>query len=99
MRVFALALLSVSRLPSQSVPQEIFDDFAKVEWLRKNAIPIRTIDPADDDFTDLMPLKQRIGDARIVQLGEQTHGDGATFHAKSRLIRFLHQHMGFDVLA
>ncbi len=67
--------------------------------LLKNALPIRSIDPADDDFADLMPLKRMIGDARVVQLGEQSHGDGATFCAKARLIRFLHEHMGFDVLA
>jgi erythromycin esterase-like protein len=28
-----------------------------------------------------------------------THGDGAMFLAKARLVRFLHQVMGFDVLA
>ena len=75
------------------------EDAPKVEWLLKNALPIRSIDPADDDFSDLMPLKKIIGDARVVQLGEQSHGDGATFYAKARLIRFLHEHMGFDVLA
>jgi len=32
-------------------------------------------------------------------LGEQSHGDGTTFHAKTRLIEFLHQEMDFDVLA
>ncbi|UCG51640.1 MAG: erythromycin esterase family protein [Candidatus Latescibacterota bacterium] len=32
-------------------------------------------------------------------LGEQSHGDGATFLAKTRLVKFLHQEMGFDVLA
>lgn len=75
------------------------EDAPKVEWLLKNALPIRSIDPEDDDFSDLMPLKRIIGDARIVQLGEQSHGDGATFYAKARLIRFLHEQMGFDVLA
>lgn len=61
-------------------------------------IPIRSIDPDDTDFSDLMPLKQRIGNARIVQLGEASHGDGATFLAKCRLVEFLHREMGFEVL-
>ena len=40
-----------------------------------------------------------IGEAQIVQLGEQSHGDGKCFETKIRLIKFLHQEMGFDVLA
>lgn len=75
------------------------DDAPRVAWLKKNAAPLRTVDPADEDFADLEPLRKAIGDARIVQLGEQTHGDGATFHAKARILKFLHQKMGFDVLA
>ncbi len=47
----------------------------------------------------MQPLKRIIGDSRIVQLGEQSHGDGTCFETKIRLIRFLHQEMDFDVLA
>jgi erythromycin esterase len=63
------------------------------------AAPIRSLDPSDTDFADLQPLAAAIGNARVVQLGEATHGDGATFMAKARLIRFLHERMGFDVVA
>jgi erythromycin esterase len=74
---------------------------ARIAWLSRNAVVLRSIDPtvADDDFADLRPLMTAIGDSRIVVLGEQSHGDGATFLAKARLIKFLHQRMGFDVLA
>jgi erythromycin esterase len=71
----------------------------RVAWLRQHAAPIRSLAPDDEEFSDLMPLAKSIGNARIVQLGEQSHGDGATFLAKCRLVRFLHQTLGFDVLA
>ena len=70
-----------------------------VKWMQDNAIEFRSIDPDDTDFEDLQGLKKLIGDARIVQLGEQSHGDGTCFETKIRLIKFLHQEMGFDVLA
>lgn len=80
----------------------------RVGYLRDHAIGVRTIDepsaptadePVREDFSDLIPLKALIGSARVVALGEQSHGDGATFKAKCRLVRFLHQEMGFEVLA
>lgn len=72
---------------------------SRVDWLREHAVKVRTLDPGGDDFTDLIPIGKAIGDARVVLLGEATHGDGAAFVAKTRLIQFLHQRMGFDVLA
>ena len=74
-------------------------DAAKIAYLKERALTVRTHDPADDDFADLQPLKKLWKNARIIQLGEETHGDGACFLAKTRLIKFLHQEMGFDVLA
>jgi hypothetical protein len=38
--------------------------------LRRKARPIRSIDPSDEDYSDLEPLADAIGDARVVQLGE-----------------------------
>lgn len=67
-------------------------------WLRENAIPFNTTDP-NSDFEDLMPLKELIGDARIVALGEDTHGTHEFFQMKHRLLRFLVEEMGFNVFA
>lgn len=74
-------------------------DPGRVRWLAEHALPVRSIAPEDEDFSDLMPLVGWIGSSRVVALGEVTHGDGAMFLAKARLVRFLHQVMGFDVLA
>src|SRR5437867_6676689 len=90
-------IVAVNSALSDEPPQP--DREARVAWLKQHAIPLRSIDPADEDFSDLEPLRAAIGEARVVQLGEQSHGDGATFHAKARLIKFLHQKLGFDVLA
>ena len=67
--------------------------------LKKYVSPVRSIDPSDTDFSDLAGLKTAIGDARVVLLGEQTHGEGSTFLAKTRIIKFLHEKLGFEVLA
>lgn len=69
------------------------------EALAASAVPIRSIDPRDTGYADLLPLISSIGDARVVLLGEPSHGSGGAFAAKVRLIRFLHQRMGFDVVA
>ncbi|MGO9316580.1 MAG: erythromycin esterase family protein [Terracidiphilus sp.] len=83
------------------IPDQAQDRSARIDWLSRNASPIRSIDPtiSDDDFADFKPIMKAIGNSRIVVLGEESHGDGATFLAKVRLIKFLHQKMGFDVLA
>lgn len=72
---------------------------AEREALRSLAVAVRSIDPTDEDFSDLAPLASAIGDARIVVLGESTHAEGTTSRAKARVVRFLHARMGFDVLA
>src|SRR6202035_5508915 len=84
--------------PEIALPPDIGRD-PRLAWLRRNAIAVRTIDPADEDYRDLEPLRAVFATARIVMLGEASHGDGAGFRAKSRLARFLHREMGFSVLA
>jgi erythromycin esterase len=41
---------------------------------------------------------EAVGNARIVMLGEPSHGAGSAFSAKVRLIELLHERLGFDVL-
>ena len=60
---------------------------------------VRSINPTDTDFRDLAFLKAEIGPARVVMLGEPSHGEGNVFEAKIRLLRFLHEQMGFTTVA
>lgn len=74
-------------------------DQEHVAWLRSHAAPISVSPTADpDDFKDLEPLKAAIGDSTMVLMGELTHGDAEAFALKTRLVKFLHQRMNFDVL-
>ncbi|MBN8705282.1 MAG: erythromycin esterase family protein [Bacteroidetes bacterium] len=74
-------------------------DPAKLAALSPHIFTVRSIDPDDTIFTDLQPLKSVLNNKKIVLLGEQSHGDGSVFLAKARLIKFLHEEMGFNVLA
>lgn len=68
-------------------------------YVTTNTARVATLDVASDDYADLAPVGQAIGEARVVMLGEQDHGDGPTFQAKTRLIKYLHERKGFTVLA
>lgn len=59
----------------------------------------RTLELAD--FQDTIPEKliDDLKEKRVVLLGEQSHGDGATFEMKVMLIKQLHKRLGFNVIA
>jgi erythromycin esterase-like protein len=63
------------------------------------ARPLATLSPADTTLAELEFLRSEIGGARVVFLGEPTHGEGNVLAAKARLVAFLQQRMGFTTLA
>ena len=71
----------------------------RVAYLQDHALVVRNVEPTNEDYADLAPLKQGLQDVTIVGLGEPIHYDGSAFKAKTRLIKFLHQELGFRVLA
>jgi erythromycin esterase-like protein len=66
------------------------------EWLRERAISLKTVEPGNG-FIDMAPLKELIGNARIVALGESTHGSREIFQIKHRMLEFLVKEMGFSL--
>ncbi|HYG52213.1 MAG TPA: erythromycin esterase family protein [Flavobacteriales bacterium] len=89
MRWFLLLFFLPVYGPSQSIKA----------YVKENTAAIKSIDPQNEDYTDLEFFGKAVGHAQIVMLGEQTHGDASTFEAKTRLIKYLHEVKGFNVLA
>jgi erythromycin esterase len=71
---------------------------AVVTQVRSAAIPLATAE-AGYGFGDMEPLRKVVGSARIVALGEATHGTREFFQLKHRLLEFLVSEMGFTVFA
>lgn len=104
----ALALPGSGRLPAGTVLPDISvqtpvsaESVVSPEfraWLQENALPFATSEP-ESDARDLAALKSIIGNARIVALGEATHGTHEFFQMKHRILRYLVQEMGFTVFA
>ena len=71
---------------------------AIVAELRARAIPFKTV-MAGAGFDDLAALDRIVGDARIVALGEASHGTAEFFRLKHRLFEYLVEKKGFTVFA
>ncbi|QTB26855.1 erythromycin esterase family protein [Lysinibacillus sphaericus] len=84
---------------------ETLEDWKK--WMNDHAYSLTSIDPEpassqkipSNKFEDLEMLKPILHDKRIVFLGESSHGVAQFNLVKTRLIQFLHQEMGYNVLA
>jgi erythromycin esterase-like protein len=71
---------------------------AFVDWARRNAIPLKTVE-AWHGFDDMAPLGNIVGNARIVELGEATHGTREFFQMKHRMVEYLATQKGFTIFS
>ncbi|HRZ42552.1 MAG TPA: erythromycin esterase family protein [Bacteroidales bacterium] len=88
------SLLSTSVM--QSIP---LIDHKYYLWLnqKNNHLDIRSL--TSENFSDLQCLKNWLQNKTLIQLGESSHGTKEYSQIKVRLIKFLHEQMGFDVIA
>lgn len=70
---------------------------AYVSWLEAHHEPIRSL--VSDDYSDLRFLEPLLQGKRVVQLGESGHGVAQYNRFKVRLIKYLHEELGYSVLA
>ncbi|MEL7298597.1 MAG: erythromycin esterase family protein [Pseudomonadota bacterium] len=91
-------LLSDAQLRTAADPAAAFVTGESASWFADNVSVVRSL-TEDDDFSDLEFLGPLIDGKRIVSLGESSHGVEEYSQAKLRLIKYLHEVQGFNVLA
>ena len=95
--------LSVDGVPLTTLPAAVDPATeADLAWLVRHGMPLRDIlAPADGaaNDTDLGLIADIVGPARVVGLGESTHGTREFFQIKHRLLEFLVRKLGFAAFA
>lgn len=68
------------------------------DWFAANATRLSTLDP-ETALDELEPLRELVGDARVVAIGEGAHFVAEFNQARTLLARFLVERCGFTMLA
>ena len=71
---------------------------AFLTWARTHATAIATSTPGPD-VSDLAPLKQIVGQTRVVGVGESIHGIREFLGLRQRVAQYLIEEMGFSAVA
>ncbi|MFI9048056.1 erythromycin esterase family protein [Streptomyces sp. NPDC053427] len=67
-------------------------------WIGRHAHPLTTLDPAAP-LTDLLPLRDAVGEARVVAIGSATRQAHELAALSHRLLRLLVERLGFRSVA
>lgn len=67
------------------------------DWIKTHNYPLRSLSSVD--FADLTFLQPLVADRTIVAMGEAAHGIAEHNRIRLRLIKYLHEELGFNVIA
>lgn len=94
--ISVIAAFVLNKLVFRDVPQKERQKFLTEVQLYKH--PIKSVSPDYQDNSDLKVLDSVLKGNRVLMLGENTHYDGATSQAKSRLIKYLHENLNYNIV-
>jgi len=92
LRGWAACLMLLAAQATQAAGDEAMD------WVRTHAQAMPARMAAELSDVQLQAFGDAVGPSRVVALGEQTHGGREEFELRLRLLRYLHERKGFDVL-
>jgi erythromycin esterase len=92
----AAAVLAGSLPCAAQAPEDVRTAF--LEWAKGSAHPVidATLESSTDD---LQPLREMIGNARIVALSEAVHAGAEPLAFRNRLFKYLVEELGFNAIA
>ncbi|MFD3156869.1 erythromycin esterase family protein [Haloimpatiens sp. FM7330] len=94
--IIGCALLLILGVFTINSRYEKYEENKAVAVLKNKIVKIKTV-KAENDFKDLMPLKNILKDKKIVAMGEATHGTKEFFQMKHRMLKFLVEKMDYNV--
>ena len=94
----AVVMTAASVAVSPAAQAGARDDRAVAQWAQRRSTTLTTVDPAAP-LTDLRHLSAAVGDAKIVGLGEATHGAAEITGLKHRVLRLLVEDLGYRTVA
>ncbi len=93
-----IAIILISLATLDAAAAEDTPSKEQIAWIKNHAVSFKT-PRARSGLEDLAPLENIIGDARIVALGEGTHGTREFFQMKHRLVEFMASEMDFTIFS
>lgn len=97
--IFIISIISIvilNKVIYQEIPQkETQEMLAEIQRYKH---PVKSISMEYSDNSDLKILDSVLKGNKVVMLGENTHYDGSTTEAKSRLIKYLHENLDYNVV-
>ncbi len=84
-----LLLMFFNSYSQEAIKKYVQDNFKTINYISKDSL----------DYSSLNVIGEAIKDCKVVMLGEQDHGDAATFKQKTKIIQYLHEKKGFNILA
>ena len=91
-----IAVVALNTIVFKEIPEK--EKQALLLEVQQYKHPIKSISMEATENEDLKFLDSVLKDNKIVMLGENIHYDGATMQAKSRLVRYLHENLGYNIV-